>query len=97
MEKLILTHCWGDEVCSGTSYIPFEYKSKDDFVFDILERYKNHEWIYYKKYPNKTTSDYDTSEVEVLDNVFLSKGALEDIEGNVLTLEKWFEQHKIKI
>jgi len=41
MEKLVYSHFWGDEGCSGTSYIAFEYESKEKFVFDILEKYKD--------------------------------------------------------
>ena len=91
MEKLILRHHWGGEPCGGTENICFEYESKDKFVFDILEKYKKHKWRYY----DNDTSDYMTNTVEVL-GMSLTKGELEDIEGNIMTLNEWFEFNKEK-
>ena len=90
MEKLIYTHSWGDEMSSGVDNIAFQYKSKEDFVFDILEKYKKHQWIYYGQFK----SDYETSSIELFSGVWLTKGQLEYIETNILTLEEWFTNNK---
>lgn len=93
MERLILTHHWGGEPCSGVTHIAFEYDSKDKFVFDMLEKYKNHEWDYY----GDGRSDYETSTVTIFDGVYYTKGELEEIENSVLTLDEWFKRNKEEI
>ena len=84
MQKLVYVHSWGDEGCCGTSHIPFLYSSKEDFVFDILERFKDFKWI----------SNWHEEEIKEL-GVSLSKFELENIEYSVTTLEEWFETNKI--
>ena len=37
MVKLVFKHNWGGEPCGGTSHIPFEYESKEKFLYDLLE------------------------------------------------------------
>jgi hypothetical protein len=93
MEKLILTYSWGSEPCGGTDYLPFEYESKDKFVFDILEKYKNHPWEFY----GDGRSDFETSSVELFDNVYLTKYDIENIEHSVSTLDEWFGRQKSKL
>ena len=39
MVKLIYRYDWGGEPCGGTEYIPFEYKGKDEFIYDVLKRF----------------------------------------------------------
>jgi hypothetical protein len=80
MEKLVLKHFWGDEGCSGEYTIPFEYKSKDDFVYDVLEKSKNHDW------------DIDMQ----LFGTYFSKEEIETIEDYVYTLEEWFKKNKFE-
>lgn len=84
MENLVFVHSWGDEGCCGTSHIPFLYKSKDDFVFDILERYKDIEWL----------SDWHEVEIKEL-NIYINRYDLESIEHQVYTLSGWFEAYKV--
>ena len=93
MEKLILTYSWGSEPCSGIEHIPFEYESKDKFVFDILEKYKNHPWEYY----GNGKSDFETSTVYLFDCAYLTKYDIENIEKNVSTLDEWFKRNKREI
>lgn len=84
---------WGSEPYGGTSYVPFEYESKDKFVFDVLEKFKKHKWEFY----GNGRSDFDTDRVVIFSGYFdvsLTKYELENIENNVLTLEEWFEQNK---
>jgi len=85
MEKLVYSHFWGDEGCSGTSYIAFEYESKEKFVFDILEKYKDQIW------------EHEWTKVLVFfeNDVYLDKYEIEGIEHNVQTLDQWFEREKI--
>jgi len=79
--KLIYKHFWGDEGCSGTEIICFEYSRKDEFLYNIYERYKNIKW-------EKHTS------VEVL-GIYLYKEDFDDLENNIFELDEWFEQNKI--
>ncbi len=93
MEKLILRYDWGSEPYGGTDYVPFEYESKDKFVFDVLEKFKKHKWEFY----GNGRSDFDTSKVIIFPDCYdvqLGKYALENIEHNVLTLDEWFNQRK---
>ena len=83
--KLVLVHSWGDESCCGTFHQPFNYESKEKFVFDILEKYKDYDWIEFG----------DGHEVEVLGDITMTKTELEDIESNMYTLDEWFEREKI--
>lgn len=84
MQQLIYTHAWGDEGCSGTSYLPFEYESKDQFVFDLLEKYKDHNWN--GKHSNVLVFNDDS--------IYLDKHGIETIEHNIQTLHEWFNDHK---
>ncbi len=95
MEKLIYEYSWGDIGCSGTSYIAFEYESKDKFVYDILEKFKNIKWIVY----NEGTSWESHNKVLVFEenDVYLDKYELDSIEHSIYTLDEWFEHEKIKI
>lgn len=87
MEKLVLKYTSGDdETCSCTSLFPFLYESKDEFIFDILEKYKEHKWTYYTV--NK--SKYKTDKVELFDDIWLCEGEILDIEKSIYTLEEWF-------
>lgn len=93
MEKFIYTYNWGGEPCGGTSYVCFEYESKDKFVYDILEKYKNHKWEYY----GDGRSDYDTSTIPLFNDSYLTKYELETIEQRILTLDEWFSGNKEEI
>jgi hypothetical protein len=76
MVKLIYRYSWGGEPCSGTAIIPFQYKSKDDFVYDVLKRFdKKH----FKKHGHAE-----------LFGEWLTKEVVDDIENNIYTLEEWF-------
>ena len=90
--KLVLTYSWGDISCSGTSYIPFEYESKEKFVFDVLEKYKDYAWKVYEIFNEKY---YE--EVEIFPNVYLNKFDIDSIEHHVCLLDDWFNENKIEI
>lgn len=93
MERLTLRYDWGGEPCGGTIYIPFEYKSKIHFIYDMLEKYKNHPWKYY----GASRNDWETSTVEIFKDVHFTKGDMDDIENKVLTIDEWFLQNKESI
>lgn len=93
MERLILRYDWGSEPCGGTIYIPFEYKSKIHFIYDMLEKYKNHPWEYY----GNSRNVWKTSNVEIFNDVYFTKGAIDDIENRVFTLDEWFIKNKESI
>jgi hypothetical protein len=102
-EQLVYVYHWGGEPCSGTNFIPFEYEgtdkmsAKEKFCYDALEKFKGHQWEYYQPYGSKgKPSDYDTDKVEIFDDVYLTKGDLNQIEHSVMTLEQWFESRKDK-
>jgi hypothetical protein len=80
MVKLIYRYNWGGEPCGGTDYIPFEYKGKDEFVYDILKRFDKK---FFKKH----------NYAEILGQ-YLNEGDINDIEHNVFTLEEWFNKRK---
>jgi hypothetical protein len=80
MVKLIYRHNWGGESCSGTSIIPFEYKSKDEFIYDILKRFN-------KKFFKENIH-------AELFGEWLTEQDINDIEWNIFTLEEWFDKYK---
>lgn len=75
MVKLIYKYSWGGEPCSGTSIIPFEYKGKDEFVYDVLKRFD-------KKFFKKNS-------FAKLFGEGLTEEVINDIEGDIYTLEEW--------
>ena len=91
--KLILeSQCTDGYTYSCTDYIPFEYESKEKFVFDILEKYKDKEWITY----GDNYYSYPES-VELIPGVYMTKFDIEQIEHYVYTIEEWFDKCKIII
>ena len=88
MEKLIYTHFWGDEGCSGTSHIAFEYESKDKFVFDTLEKFGT-------EFENKVLVFKESIACFNIGDVYLDKYEVAAIEHDTRTLEEWFEREKI--
>lgn len=81
MVKLIYRYNWGNEGCSGTEITPFEYKGKDEFVYDVLKRFD-------KKYFKK--ENYVN-----LFGQYLNENDIKEIERNVFTLDEWFIKEKV--
>ena len=71
----------GDEGCSGTAIIPFEYESKEKFLFDIFEKYDKKYWA------------ENPWNCQILD-CYIDKYDFENLEGNIHSLEEWFEKSK---
>jgi hypothetical protein len=80
MVKLIYRYSWGGEPCSGTEIIPFEYKGKDEFIYDVLKRFDK------KHFKKNNYAD--------LFGQYLNENDIKDIEHNVFTLEEWFIKEK---
>lgn len=87
--KLVLVHHWCSEPESGVHIAPFEYESKEKFVFDILEKFKDKAW---EEYGEKNWKSYE--EVEIFPGVRMNKYDIESIEHSVHLLEDWFIKHK---
>jgi hypothetical protein len=81
--KLIYEHYWGGEGCSGLSIVPFEYESKEKFIFDMLEKYNESFWV----------GKHRFHQTEVL-GCYLGKSDILGIKHNIFTLDEWFEQNK---
>lgn len=75
MVKLIYKYSWGGEPCSGTAIIPFEYKGKDEFVYDVLKRFDK------KFFKNNSFAE--------LFGEGLTEEVINNIEGDIYTLEEW--------
>ena len=80
MVKLIYRYSWGGEPCSGTAIIPFEYKGKDEFVYDVL-----------KRFDKKFFKDNPFAE---LFGEWLTEDVIQNIEYDIFTLEEWFSMDK---
>jgi hypothetical protein len=90
--KLILCHTIGDGYTySSDVVIPFEYESKEKFVFDVLEYFKDKDWK-----EHKTIGETFFEQVEFMGYSF-DKYDIQGIEYNVFTLEEWFEKNKIQV
>jgi hypothetical protein len=87
--KLVLVHNWCNEPESGVYVIPFEYESKEKFVFDILEKFKDKVW---EEYGEKGWKSYE--EVEIFGGVRMCKYDIDSIEHSVHSIEEWFDKHK---
>jgi hypothetical protein len=83
MENLVFVYSWGDEGCSGTATIPFQYESKDKFIYDMLEKFDSKYW----KERHMCT---------ILE-CWINKEEFECIERYIYTLENWFEMFKTEI
>jgi len=81
MEKLVFSYQETDGYTySYDKFVTFEYSSKDDFLFDVFEKWKE-----------VCRDDY--SKVKILNFIFKAED-LEYLEQNVITLEEWFNNNK---
>jgi hypothetical protein len=96
--KLVFKYRWYVEhVAEGTETIPFEYSSKEDFQYFVLEEIKNFKDECIKEHGEKDGEMwYRNSYIKILD-CDMNIGDLEDcIEHNVFELDEWFEKLKKK-
>lgn len=99
--KLIFRYDWCEEhVASGVVTIPFEYSSKEDFQYLLLQKieeyYANAEKEHGKQYVKKYPEQFNQGYVKVFDH-YVSVESLSDIEGCVYTVDEWFEVYKEKM
>jgi len=83
MERLVLdyTHCSEPECWEHN--IPFEYESKEKFIFDVI------------KYPMLLNSVIECVYEWMLDPAYEHKiELLENIDQYIFTLDEWFEKNK---
>lgn len=92
--KLVYTHWWGDESSSGVEHICFEYHSKEKFVYDVLEKFKDKKW-------NNIVSNFSGTYNEKVplfnhpDSITVDQYEVEGIEHCVFTLEEWWKRNQI--
>ena len=81
MVKLIYRYRWGGEGCAGTEIFPFEYKGKDEFVYDINKRFD-------KKH-------FKQDDLAKIFGQWLNEKEIREIKNNIFTLEEWFDKEKM--
>ena len=86
MEKLVLDYTHNSEPESWEHNIPFEYESKEKFIFDVI------------KNPMLLNNVIDCVSEWMLDPAYEHKiELLENIDQYVFTLDEWFERNKINL
>jgi len=86
MEKLVFDYTYCSEPECWEWNIPFEYKSKEKFILDVLEnpRILNEIGI-------------DVYEFQIEEKTIWERDYIKNIDECVLTLDEWFEKNKCKI
>lgn len=96
MKKLVLTYDWNGfrfgEDCRDISHVPFEYVSKEQFIIDVKEKYKDKVWGQFECY--RGVFEDEVPLVGTQEYIWLTKEQIENIGEMVYTLDEWFEQHK---
>lgn len=87
MIKLVFNYTYHSFPESWDWNTPFEYESKEKFIFDVLENPKLLE-IY------GITSVYD---FEIEEKTIWEEEYVKNIDEYVLTLDEWFEKNKCKV
>lgn len=99
MEKLVFKNYCTDECTYGyDNYYPFEYSSKDDFIFFVLEEIDKCKERNIKEYGKKDGSIYYLNNyITIFDDITIKVDSLIDyIKQNIYTLDEWFELNKCK-
>jgi hypothetical protein len=86
MEKLVFDYTYCSEPECWEWNIPFEYKSKEKFILDVLEnpRILNEIGI-------------GVFEYQIEEKTIWKEDYIKNIDEYVLTLDEWFEKNKCKI
>ena len=84
MEKLVFDYTYCSEPECWEWNIPFEYKSKEKFILDVLEnpRILNEIGI-------------GVFEYQIEEKTIWKEDYIKNIDKYVLTLEEWFEKNKM--
>jgi len=86
MEKLVFDYTYCSEPECWEWNLPFEYKSKEKFILDVLEnpRILNEIGI-------------DVYEFQIEEKTIWERDYIKNIDECVLTLDEWFEKNKCRI
>ena len=86
MEKLVFDYTYCSEPECWEWNIPFEYESKEKFIFDVLEnpRILSEVGIVF------------VYEFQIEDGSIFEEDYVKNIDDYVLTLDEWFEKNKVK-
>jgi hypothetical protein len=86
MEKLVFDYTYCSEPECWEWNIPFEYKSKEKFILDVLENPRILNDIGIGVY-----------EYQIEEKTIWKEDYIKNIDEYVLTLDEWFEKNKCKI
>jgi protein-tyrosine phosphatase len=86
MEKLVFDYTYCSEPECWEWNIPFEYKSKEKFILDVLEN-------------PRILNDIGIGvfEYQIEEKTIWKEDYIKNIDKYVLTLDEWFEKNKCKI
>jgi hypothetical protein len=87
MEKLVFDYTYCSFPESWDWDIPFEYESKEKFIFDVLENP-----IILNDLGITTVYDFQIEEKTIFEEDYVK-----NVDEYVFTLEEWFEKNKHKI
>lgn len=86
MEKLVFDYTYCSEPECWEWNIPFEYESKEKFIFDVLEN---------PMILSKVGIVF-VYEFQIEDGSIFEEDYVKNIDEYVLTLDEWFEKNKSK-
>jgi hypothetical protein len=86
MEKLVFDYTYCSEPECWEWNIPFEYESKEKFIFDVLENPR----ILSK------VGIVSVYEFQIEEGSIFEEDYVKNIDDYVLTLDEWFEKNKSK-
>jgi hypothetical protein len=86
MEKLVFDYTYCSEPECWEWNIPFEYKSKEKFILDVLENPRIFNEI-----------GIGVFEYQIEEKTIWKEDYIKNIDEYVLTLDEWFEKNKCKI
>jgi hypothetical protein len=85
MEKLVFNYIYCSEFEWWLHNVPFEYESKEKFIFDVLENP-----MILNDLGFITVYDF-----QVENGTIFEEDYIKDIDDYVLTLDEWFNKNKI--
>ena len=87
MEKLVFDYTYCSEPEQWEWNIPFEYESKEKFIFDVLENPMILDKL-------GITSVY---QFQIEEGTIFEEEYIKNIDEYVLTLDEWFDKNKTKL
>jgi len=85
MEKLVFDYTYCDEPECWEWNIPFEYESKEKFIFDVIE-----DPMVLDRLGIVTVWPF-----EIEEGTIFKKDYVENVDQYVLTLDEWFDKNKL--